>query len=127
MNLRSTSGKAPPWIGIIAVIAIAAAGYFITQQVRSGPGRATDPTDLVIICPACNEQFPMKAAEYAEKLKESPTRTGIVCPSCGKPGARVASQCVNPECDAYYLRPGADGIGSNVCPECGTPRTQAPR
>lgn len=124
MRFASTSGKAPPWVGIVAVVAIIAAGYVITKQVRSGPARTTDPTDLVVICPACGGEFPMKAATYAEKRNESPNGYAIVCPSCGKPAARVASQCVNPDCGKYYLRPLGGGVGTETCPFCGTPRVQ---
>jgi uncharacterized Zn-finger protein len=124
MTFSSTSGKAPPWVGIVAAVAIAAAGYFITKQVKSGPTRTTDPSTLVVICPACGEQFTMDAAEYAEKLAESPNGNAIVCPKCGKPAARVASQCVNPDCGKYYLRP-VGGAGTDVCPYCGTARTEA--
>ena len=123
MRIASASGKAPPWVGLVAVVAIAAAGYFITQQARSGGARGTDPTDLVVICPACGGEFPMKAAAYAEKRGESPNDHAIVCPACGKPAARVASRCVNADCGKYYLRP-IGGPGTDTCPYCKTPRVQ---
>lgn len=124
MRLDSASGKAPPWVGLAAVVAIAASGYFIMKQARDGPARGADPTDLVVICAACGEQFPMKAEAYAARLRESSNPSAIACPACGKPAARVASRCVNADCGRYYLRPGPDGVGANICPYCRTPRVQ---
>lgn len=125
MRLASASGRTVPWVGIVAVAAIAASGYLIVKQARDGSARGTDPADVVAICAACGVESPMKAAAYAERLADSPNHHAIGCPACGRPAARVASQCVNPDCGKYYLRPGADGVGANVCPYCRTPRVQA--
>ncbi len=123
MNPRSSSGKAPVWIGIVAVLVIAAAGFMIVRQSRSGESQGGDPRELVIICAECGHQFSMSGEDYAEQLAASPNHLGVRCPQCGKYAARVASKCVNPDCGRYYLRPGPDGRGSSKCPYCGTPRT----
>ena len=94
------------WLGVLAILA--ACGTVITpilwkvQTVRHGDGTVPAVQQVKLFCPLCSKQ---------QILPTGPAR----CAACG---LRIRVEFEEPRCVCGYL---LHNLGSDRCPECGTP------
>ena len=87
--------------GVIAIIIIGVAGFFIYKYgFKRNPGAPPDKTQF--ICTECGYAFEVSTEDTTRFQAENPDRTGMIkCQECGRFTSRQAIRC--PFCEEPYL------------------------
>jgi len=138
--------KSNPLVGVAAAVVIIVA-VVVGFRCSRGGGETTGPVGLpeakavVLICPACKNQFEVTDADVRDDTSDDYLVVKAMrkpCPKCGKTGCEEAVQCL--KCGKHFLpmaltppvvaaQPGGDPAAAArnargsatgpVCPHCG--------